>query len=121
MAALNMRLDPNSWDIVIDRGVERVEGLEHTAQMVRCRLQTVLGEWSPRPNLGLPWFDTVFTKAPDISLIQAIVTDEIKKIKHVRNVLQIELNVDKSKRTLNISFTAESDWGDIESKTTIGV
>ena len=121
MAALNMKLDPNYWDLIIDRGVVRTERLEHTAQMVKCRLQTVLGEWSPRPNLGLPWFDTIFTKAPDVSLIQALVTDEIKKIAHVRNVLQIELNLDGAKRTLNISFIAESDWGDIESNTTIGV
>jgi len=118
--ANNLKLDPNTWDIIIGRGAERVEGLAFTAQMVRSRLQTVLGEWKPTPALGMPWFDSVFTKAPDISLIQALVIEEIKKVEHVKDVSYIKLGFDKGARTLNITFTAISDWGDIDSNITVG-
>mgnify|MGYP000926455643 CR=1 FL=1 len=116
----NLQLDPSTWDIIVGRGAERVEGLALTAQLVRNRLQTILGEWPPNPELGMPWFDSVFTKAPDISLIQALVTDEIRKVDHVQDVLNIELSLNKDTRILTITFVAQSDWGEFSNNITVG-
>lgn len=116
---MNLKLDSNTWDIIIGRGAERVEGVEFTAQMVRSRLQTVLGEWEPVPTLGMPWFDSVFTKAIDISIIQSLVVDEIRKVAHVIDVTTMDLNLDKRSRMLYINFTAMSDWGEISDTITV--
>lgn len=118
--ANNLQLNPDTWDIIIGRGATRVGGLSFTAQLVKSRLLTILGEWKPTPNLGMPWFDAVMTKAPDLSLIEGLVRDVIIETPHVLDVSYVNLNLDKGMRTLNISFSAISDWGDFEEEVSLG-
>jgi len=116
----NLKLDPDTWDLVVNRGMERVDNLALTSQLVKAKLQTVLGEWEPEPTLGMPWFDSIFTKAIDITLIQSLVVSEIKKVDHVQDVSSINLNVDKGTRVLHIDFVAISDWGEISNTLSVG-
>jgi hypothetical protein len=118
--ANNLQLDPNTWDIIIGRSTTRVSGLAYTSQLVKSRLLTILGEWKPDPTLGMPWFDSVMTKAPDISLIEGLILDVIIGTDHVLDVSEISLNLDKSSRTLNVSFSAISDWGVFEQTVELG-
>jgi len=116
----NLKLDPDTWDLVVNRGMERVDGLALTAQLVKAKLQTILGEWKPEPTLGMPWFDAIFTKAVDTTLIQSLVVSEIKKVEHVQDVYSINLNLDKEARVLHIDFVAISDWGEISETISVG-
>lgn len=118
--ANNLQLDPDTWDLIIGRGATRVEKLSYTAQLVKSRLLTVLGEWKPVPTLGMPWFDAVLTKAPDISLIEGLIRDVIIGTPHVIDIPYINLNLNKGSRTLNVSFSAISDWGDFEEEVSLG-
>lgn len=118
--ANNLQLDPNTWDIIVGRSATRVGGLAYTAQLVKSRLLTILGEWTPEPTLGMPWFDSVMTKAPDLSLIEGLIMDVILGTDHVLDVSSISLNLDKSTRTLSVTFSAISDWGDIEQTVSLG-
>jgi len=108
----NMMLDSNN-DIIIGRGVTRISGAAMVAQLCKNRLLTLLGEWKQDEDLGLPWFDAIFSKRVRPSDIQAAVASILRGTNHVRQVISIDINADYRARSLTISFVAISDFGDI--------
>ncbi|HEI0612417.1 TPA: hypothetical protein SIF59_004300 [Escherichia coli] len=108
----NLKLDSNH-DIIIGRGATRVGGVDMVAQLVKCRLLTLMGEWKQDESLGLPWFDAIFTKRVRPSDIQSAVANIIRTTNYVRQLIDVTLDADYRSRKLNISFTAISDFGDI--------
>lgn len=119
--SFNLRLDESTHDIVIGRGAERTEGLALTKQLVKCRLLTVLGEWSPDTLIGLPWFTEVMVKGQKLSVIEGMVRDCILGTDHVLEVQSLTLSLNKDNRVLTIDFIALSDWGLFESSTNLSV
>jgi len=108
----NMMLDSNH-DIIIGRGVTRITGAAMVAQLCKCRLMTMLGEWSQDTSLGLPWFDAIFSKRVRPSDIQAAIANTLRNTRHVRQIISIDIDADYKARTLSINFVAISDFGDI--------
>ena len=108
----NLALDSNH-DIIIGRGATRVGGAEQVAQLCKCRLLTLLGEWKQDTSLGLPWFDAIFTKQVRASDIESAVANIIRSTNGVQQLISIQVNPDFKERQLNISFTAISDYGNL--------
>lgn len=109
----NLKLDSNH-DIIIGRGATRVGGAEQVAQLVKCRLLALLGEWKLDASLGIPWFDSIFTKNVRVSDIQATVANIIRSTNGVQQLISIDINPDFRERSLSISFVAISDYGNIK-------
>ncbi|QEM43047.1 baseplate wedge protein [Escherichia phage vB_EcoM_4HA13] len=108
----NLALDSNH-DIIIGRGATRIEGAAQVAQLVKCRLLTLLGEWKLDTSLGLPWFDAIFTKQVRPADIEAALANIIRGTAGVQQLISIDISPDFRERTLSISFIAISDYGDI--------
>lgn len=108
----NLQLDSN-WDIIIGRGASRIGGVDMVAQLVKCRLLTLLGEWKLDEGIGLPWFDGIFNKNVRPSDIQAAIANIIRETNHVRQIIDLQITPDYRERVLSISFTAISDFGDV--------
>lgn len=109
----NLKLDSNH-DIIIGRGATRVGGAEQVAQLVKCRLLALLGEWKLDTSLGIPWFDSIFTKNVRVSDIQATIANIIRSTNGVQQLISIDINPDFRERSLSISFVAISDYGNIK-------
>lgn len=109
----NLKLDSNR-DIIIGRGATRVGGAEQVAQLVKCRLLALLGEWKLDTSLGIPWFDSIFTKNVRVSDIQATIANIIRSTNGVQQVISIDINPDFRERSLSISFVVISDYGNIK-------
>ena len=108
----NLALDSNH-DIIIGRGATRIGGATQVAQLVKCRLLTLLGEWKQDTSLGLPWFDAIFTKQVRPSDIEAAIANIIRGTAGVQQLISVDINPDYRERFLSISFVAISDYGDI--------
>lgn len=108
----NLALDSNH-DIIIGRGATRIGGAEQIAQLVKCRLLTLLGEWKQDTSLGIPWFEGIFTKTVRPADIQLTIANIIRGTAGVQQLISIELDADYRARTLTITFTAISDYGNI--------
>lgn len=108
----NLALDSNH-DIIIGRGTTRISGAAQVAQLVKCRLLTIFGEWKLDNSLGLPWFEAIFTKQVRPSDIEAAIANIIRGTAGVQQLISIDINADYRARSLGISFTALSDYGDI--------
>lgn len=108
----NLKLDSNH-DIIIGRGATRVGGAEYVAQLCKCRLLTLLGEWKQDTSLGLPWFDAIFSKQVRPADIQTAVANIIRSTNGVQQLISIEVDPNFRTRLLTISFTAISDYGNL--------
>ncbi len=108
----NLALDSNH-DIIIGRGTTRISGAAQVAQLVKCRLLTIFGEWKLDNSLGLPWFEAIFTKQVRPSDIEAAIANIIRGTAGVQQLLSIDIDADYRDRKLGISFTALSDYGNI--------
>lgn len=108
----NLALDSNH-DIIIGRGATRIGGAEQVAQLCKCRLLTLLGEWKQDTSLGLPWFDAIFSKQVRASDIESAVANIIRSTNGVQQLISIQVEPDFRTRELNISFTAISDYGNL--------
>lgn len=108
----NLALDSNH-DIIIGRGTTRISGAAQVAQLVKCRLLTIFGEWKLDNSLGLPWFEAIFTKQVRPSDIEAAIANIIRGTVGVQQLISIDIDADYRARSLGISFTALSDYGDI--------
>ena len=108
----NMLLDSNH-DIIIGRGVTRVSGVDMVAQLCKCRLLTILGEWVQDTTIGLPWFDAIFSKTIRPSDIQSAVASILSQTQFVRQIISVTIDANYRTRVLSISFSAISVFGDI--------
>lgn len=108
----NLALDSNH-DIIIGRGATRISGAAQVAQLVKCRLLTLMGEWKLDSSIGLPWFEAIFTKQVRPADIEAAIANIIRGTPGVQQLISIEVDADFSVRSLGITFSAISDYGDI--------
>lgn len=69
---------------------------EHIEQ----RLRTVLGEHFLDKTIGLPWFDDIFTKNPNIPVVEATVINEILNTPGVIRILEFNTDFNKGIRQL---------------------
>lgn len=113
----NMKLDTATHDIVINRGVERVEGVEYVAQLTRTRLSLMLAEWDLDESLGVDWFN-IMGRNYDLSIVQGIVADVIRSTEGVESLTTITLDLDRQTRQLSIDFAATAD-GEVFTETVI--
>lgn len=108
----SLALDSNH-DIIIGRGATRIDGAPQVAQLVKCRLLTLLGEWKQDTSLGLPWFEGIFSINVRPADIQAALANIIRSTNGVQQLISLDVDADYRERNLTISFIAISDYGDI--------
>lgn len=109
----NLALGKTSHDLIIGRGATRTSGVEQVAQLVKCRLLTITGEWEFDKSLGLPWFEAILAKRVRPSDIQSAIANIIRRTNGVRQLISIEIIPDFRERTLTINFQAYSNYGKI--------
>lgn len=122
MALRNIAIDRDTGGFIFSGDqLQFVSDAESIRQAVRIRLKTIRGEFFLDPTLGVPWFDDVFIKNPDVRVIVAMLREEITGVRGVKDVVSMDFNFDKSSRALEISFQATTDVGLLADSTTVTV
>lgn len=92
-------------DIAIDwtaRDVEiplrLVSGVDAIMQEIRLRLGFYLGTWFLDQRLGIPWIEQIFTTAPDLPHVDALLRRAIGTTPGVREVLNFRSSFDRATR-----------------------
>lgn len=86
------RLDENG-DIVL-KGNTYLTGVEEVRLELISTLRMFKGEYWRDVSLGVPWFESVFQKNPDLSYINAILNDVIANVSGVKQVLSLTTSYD---------------------------
>ncbi len=90
-------------------------------QDVKIRLQWFFEEWRFAPEYGLPYFDEVFIKNPNLDRIAQIIREEAAKVTDVTEVRDVRVTYDKTTRSAAISFTIITDYATFTEEVKINV
>jgi len=110
-------LDINN-DILLKNGSFAVvkEG-EQVVQHVRTRLQFYLTEWFADKRAGTPWFQEVFVKPFNPGVVENIIKSRIANTPELKEIIEFSMVVDDpATRKLQVSFSAETEYGTINSE-----
>ena len=107
---LDLLLDDNGvvlrggdWAFAIDR-----EGIQ---QRIGQTLRTIAGEWFLDLDYGLPYFEQVLVKNPNLPSVQDIFRRALLSVKGVSSVERLTLSLDAPSRTLTVSWVVLTDLG----------
>lgn len=100
-------LDISGGNFTILRGTDAI------VQAVIVRLKFFLGEWFLARDAGIPWFQDILIKAPDVQLIQTIFRDAILGVTGILALNSLDLAYDAAARRLTVTFSATTDVGEL--------
>ena len=106
-----LALDKTNHDLILKEGggIERVSNGRQAVQEVKCKLQTILGEWVMDTNIGYLSLSD-FEKGKDIYDLEDRARVIIVNTKYVNSVIEITAKYDRD-RMLNINFKADTVFG----------
>lgn len=84
-----------------------------TAQKLTNRFQFFLGEWFLDTRLGVPYYQNVFVKNPDLNLIGQLFQRVITQTPNVASLTTAALNFINSSRELTAQFVVKTLTGAI--------
>ena len=74
-------------------------------------LRQLAGEWFLDLDYGLPYFEQILVKNPNLPSVQDIFRRAILSVKGVSSVERITLSLDTTQRTLSVSWVVLTDLG----------
>ena len=72
-------------------------------QAVRIRLQWFLNEWRFAPQFGIPYFEEILVKNPNMLRFRSIIRDAAESVEEVREARNVEIALDASNRSVRVS------------------
>jgi hypothetical protein len=90
-----------------------VADLEAIRQAVQVMCQTFVDEYFLDLDAGIPYFQNVLVKSPNIAAIRQIFKTRIEAVPGVVATTKLDLTFDRVTRSLKIEFAANTDLGEI--------
>lgn len=111
---MQLALDESNNDLIKlpSGGVARVDKGRYTIQLVRCKLQTMLGEWALDESLGFINLENDLTRNYNLFDLELRANTIILGCVGVKSVIDIKLVV--VKRKLTLTFSADTIYGIID-------
>jgi hypothetical protein len=100
-----------------DYQLSLVDGLDWIRQKLQIRLQFFYGEWYLDTTQGVKYFDEIFIKNPTLARIQSILRAVITDTPEVNELLEMQCELDNTKRQLSVKFTVNTTLGNITMST----
>lgn len=113
MAADTVRdLKCSGLDLVVEGGdLQLARGAAAIVQSVRIAMGFFAGEWFLDLDAGVPYYQEVLVKTPNINVLQGIFKDAILSVPGISDITTLNLSFDAASRTLTVEYTAVSDVG----------
>ena len=80
-------------------------------QRISQVLKTIAGEWFLDLDYGLPYFEQILVKNPNLPSVQDIFRRALLSVKGVSSVERLNLSLDTTSRTLTVSWVVLTDLG----------
>jgi len=91
--------------LLTDNSLAVVEGDDAIVQHLAIRLQFFLGEWFLDTRLGVPYFNQVLIKNPNLVVVRGLFRQVILTTPGVDTIEEFELDFDQAARKLTVTFT----------------
>ncbi len=117
---LDLELDEDCEDIIVPNlDLSLIDGTVQVKQALCIALRTFRGEWFLDNDAGVPYFESVLVKTPDISEINSILKAEILKVTNVNKILEFSSTFDAPNRELSVSFRVDTTFGPVTVEETL--
>jgi hypothetical protein len=104
---------PNGDYDYTNNKIDIAENDQEIGQRLKLRLKRFLGEWFLNNELGIPYFEEVLVKNPDLDSIKQIFRKEIEETEGVLNIIKLNTELIREDRKLKIDFTVKLNNGTI--------
>jgi hypothetical protein len=106
-------LDPDTGDLVIaDGDLVLVSGIDAVAQLIQSYLLLFRGEWFLDESAGIPYFEDILVKNPNLSAIREIFRQTLLEVPGVLSVESLSLEL-SAERTLSVDWKVDTDLGEL--------
>ena len=95
----------------VDNKLNMVSGIDEMVQKIDNCLNSYEGDWFYDLTLGVPYLQKIFIKGVSDAEVEAIFTSYIARIKGVVNILQFDIDLDKSTRVLKLTTKIQTTDG----------
>lgn len=112
----DLALDPQTGDLLLTAGdLSLVSDLEAIRQEILIRLQFLRGSWFLDTTAGLPYFESILVKSPNLAAIRTLFNNEILSVTGVNAILSLTLDFDRKSRKLTVTYSVSTDVGQLDS------
>lgn len=109
----DIKLDTISHDLVISGyDLLLVEEIDQVQQNIKIRLLFLYSEWFLNANKGVPYFEQIGIKNPNIALVDSFLKSTIAETPGVSQILEYSSDYSPSARTFSMSFKVLTDFGE---------
>ena len=92
---------------------------DSVAQKIRIRLLWFEGEWKWDREEGIPYFDQLLVKNPNLDYFESVIRDRIFEIDEISDVKNVEITFNRETRNAVIKFVALTDRETIKDEVVI--
>jgi hypothetical protein len=111
---MDLQLDLNSHDLVLENyDLQLNTGLALVQQRLKQSLLFFLGEWFLDVTDGVPYYQDIFIKAPDIITVESIFKSTILETPDVLELISFELEYTNIDRGLSLEFEVKTTFGNL--------
>ena len=119
--AYDIALNISKNDLVLQNGdLIIIDNTERVAQQVLITLRFWLNEWFLDTREGVPYLEYILVKNPNISQIRQILTQQIRNVEGVKNVVYLDLDFKRVTRELYVYFEVDTDYGLVAERAVLG-
>ena len=106
-------LDDDGDEYADATGLAMTGDLPGIKQQVTLRIGFFKGEWFLDEERGVPWYEEIIVKNPNLIRIREIFRDTILSVRGIRRVTFMDLLFSAYARTLSVNFRASTDLGEL--------
>lgn len=109
---IDLKLDDNG-DLAIESGdLVLVSGIDQIKQNLKIRLRTFYGEWLFDTTRGIKFFEEIFVKQPNLSIVDSLIKQQVIETTDVTEIIEYSSEVNIVIRHLTVSLTVRTAFGD---------
>lgn len=102
---------------VSQQDLHQTSGMQAVIQGVSIRLKFFMGEWFADLSVGVPYFQQVLVKNPNINVLTSVFRTIILGTPGVNSLSSLSLDYNASARTLSVTFAGDTDFGQFDAQT----
>ena len=107
----DLKLDAFGDIDTTDGKMSIVRGDDALVQHLKIRYRFVRGEWELDTRIGIPYFQQIFVKNPDLAAIRSTFRRATVTTPGISSVAEFELSIDARTRRLSIFARANKEEG----------
>lgn len=100
-------LDLRTGDLQIATGVTAIR------QQLMDRLTLFKGDWFLDVDVGMPYYQQVLVKNPNLGVVRALFAQAVRTTPGVSELLSLSLELDARSRSLQVNFTCVTDTDEV--------